>query len=94
MKNAEQPVYPVKFDPQIHAIGKAIHKKDIEAIVNGITKREHFSIMCLQGLLSNPNTAKQIESQKGNLETGQVNKIISLTAIELADELLKQLETK
>ena len=63
MKNSDKPAYPF-IDPEFTA--------------EGLTKREYFAAMAMQGMVSN--------DFRGT--TSQFAKI----AIELADELLKQLE--
>lgn len=51
----------------------------------GLTKREYFAIKCLQGLIAYPGKLEG-NSQKN------IDKMCQF-AIELSDELLKQLET-
>lgn len=53
---------------------------------HGLTKREEFAKAALQGLCGNPNVPfKQIESD--------VAQFYAASALKLADELLKQLES-
>jgi hypothetical protein len=65
MKNADKPIYP-------------IYKGDNDIISDyGLTKREYFAGLAMQGLILN------------GFSTG----LTCGAAIELADELLKQLES-
>ncbi|MDW0189342.1 MAG: hypothetical protein QOA70_06790 [Nitrososphaeraceae archaeon] len=68
MENKDKPAYPIRSDEGGYN-------------QNGLTKREYFAAMAMQGLLS--QTARY-----------DSNMILSLTgdAIEFADELLKQLK--
>lgn len=50
----------------------------------GLTKREYFSIMALQGIAANMNYTPQLTTIKSDVET----------AISYADELLEQLGGK
>jgi len=52
----------------------------------GLTKREYFAAMAMQGLLACPN----LSEEKGEI----TNKIIASESVYLADRLLKALETK
>lgn len=74
MKNSDQPAFPVDKVP---AGG------DIKPMgFGGLTKREYFAGLAMQGLLSNPYPDI----------VGLNPDIITSTAINLADKLLKQLE--
>jgi hypothetical protein len=69
MDNSEQPAFPfVASDSNVNNQG-------------GLTKREYFAAMAIQGLLANPNI--------GN----DANRVV-VDSIELADILLEQLEEK
>ena len=57
-------------------------------------RRERIAAMALQGLLSNPNTAGQIQNNFGKVSVERGKEIICKTAIGLADELIKELEGK
>ena len=58
-----------------------------EVKFGGLTKREYFAGLAMQGLISNPNIVRPKESDKEF-------KDFSERAIKYADELLKQLENK
>ena len=57
----------------------------------GLTKREYFAAMAMQGLLANPNTSHQIESQYGKIGANEANRILVNTAAELSNTLIKAL---
>lgn len=73
MKNKDQPVNPVTIQKE---------KGDDTVIVTypGLTKREYFAAMAMQGLLANKFTS-----------VWEIEKVC-LHSIMYADELLKQLE--
>lgn len=54
----------------------------------GLTKREYFAAMAMQGLLANPELFKIAQA----LPPNSVMKFYNQSAIEHADDLLKQLE--
>lgn len=57
----------------------------------GLTKREYFAAMAMQGMLANPITSHQIESQYGKIDANEANRILVYTATELSDALIKAL---
>jgi len=78
MKNSEHPAFPKPHQNMDGSIQHDVH--------NGLTKREYFAAMAMQGLL-----AANAEYYHGNIPI-PVNKSIAISSIEFADELLKQLE--
>ena len=56
----------------------------------GMSKRFYAACAAMQGVLSNPNTAKQIYATFGEVTSEQANQVICVTAYKMADELLKQ----
>lgn len=77
MNNADQPAFP----------GKEISEYRYN-FTPGITKREYFAAMALQGLLSNPDYNRPSLREK-MVTTPNTAK----AAISYADALLQQLET-
>lgn len=73
MKNSDQPAFP---EPYINEPNLALSLK------GGLTKREYFAAMAMQGLLSNPQVTDHMEYMH-----------IASNAIYYADQLLKQIET-
>ena len=81
MKNADQPINPIVQDEYI-AQGERI----LLCSQEGLTKREYFAGLAMQGLLS---------SFTHNAANGFYGtEVVVSTAIEYADELLKQLENE
>ena len=82
MKNADKPINPIVQEENIGQGGKILMCTEY-----GLTKREHYAGLAMQGLIS---------SCDWNFTT--FNKVLikatSKNAIDLADELLKQLEEK
>jgi len=72
MENSEQQINPIQT-------------KDNSQII-GLTKREYFAGLAMQGFISSPNTyetdGKEIRTQTE----------IAIFCLDMADELLKQLE--
>lgn len=75
MKNSEQPAYPVT-----RRIGN-----NITETAYGISKREYFAVMALQGILSSRGLQQALSRDSIYWED---------YAIEIADKLLEKLETK
>ena len=67
MKNSEETAFPLIFENQDFHLG--------------LTKREYFAAMAMQGILSNSKTG--IQSDRWT---------VPVDAVRYADELLKQLE--
>ena len=70
MDNKDQPIHPI--------MNKEFIRPDDES--KGLTKREHFAILALQGILANPNRGS--------------NSDCSEAALRYADALLDLLENK
>ena len=81
MKNADKPTYPLEF--------KKEGSYNTEGWSNGLTKREYFAGLAMQGLLANCNGGMT----SGGSRTFSPNGISELALLH-ADELLKQLEEK
>ena len=76
MKNGEKQVYPLQ-------------NQNGTILQLGLTKREYFAGLAMQGLLANPNTGKVVDGQRC------IDLIsVSRSSIFIADELLKQLENE
>lgn len=90
MKNAKQPIYPQMYnrngngDDDFEPLKDGL-KTGYESKMGGLTKREYFAGLAMQGFLANRWSKESIDFQ-GNPVA------ISEYAIEVADELLKHLE--
>lgn len=87
MKNGDKPINPIK------GVDDIFYNEKDESFINLIkplielTKREHFSVLALQGLLALPDKGTY------NSFDEAIERICELS-IKFADELLKQLEGK
>ena len=84
MKNGDKPINPIVQEENIGQGGKILMCTEY-----GLTKREYFAGLAMQGLLANCNGGMT----SGGSRTFSPNGISEL-AILHADELLKQLEEK
>jgi len=72
MYNSDQPAMPISSE-QTYSLSICITES------TGLTKREYFAGLAMQGLLSNPNI-------------DCVDSILAKSSVEISDALLKQLE--
>lgn len=79
MTNADEEAFPVSFDEQT-------------AYKSGMSKREYFAIMCMQGILSDCDTLREIKSKDRRFQITNFSEVVAKNAIEFADALLKQLD--
>ena len=84
MKNADKPINPIVQEENIGQGGKILMCTEY-----GLTKREYFAGLAMQGLLANCNGGMT----SGGSRTFSPNGISELALLH-ADELLKQLEEK
>lgn len=87
MENADKPIYPIKGVDDLYYNEKdEPYIKQVKPFL-GLTKREYFAGLAMQGLIS---------SCDWNFTTFNKDLIeaTSKNAIDLADELLKQLENE
>lgn len=91
MKNAKQPINPMTFtrcgegEDDFRPL-KEGERTGFEKTFTGLTKREYFAGLAMQGLLA--NSAFKIDTDTDVKVTAQY----TISAIKYADELLKQLE--
>ena len=81
MKNADNPIYPVLTrNPSLI----------------GLTKREHYAGLAMQGLLANPQYWKRVYKTLSSLKADKdsIECVFAQFSIKLADEILQQLEEK
>ena len=84
MKNGDKPINPIVQEENIGQGGKILMCTEY-----GLTKREHYAGLAMQGLLANCNGGMT----SGGSRTFSPNEISKLAVLH-ADELLKQLENK
>ena len=96
MNNADKPIYPTlmqqvgdnEFEPtNLHPKSQHRFVPEYSIMTGGLSKKEYYAGLAMQGLISNPNIVIPKESDKEF-------KDFSERAIKYADELLKQLENK
>ena len=81
MKNADKPINPfLTQNPSLL----------------GLTKREHYAGLALQGLLANPQYWKRVYKTLSSLKANKdsIECVFAQFSIKLADEILQQLEEK
>jgi hypothetical protein len=83
MKNANEPAFPEPFlnDPNL-----ALSTKP------GLTKREYFAAMAMNGLLSNSHYIADLEKNILFISNTTLSRMCVRESIDMADELLKELE--
>lgn len=86
MKNADKPINPFYHKGSMQT-ENTIDKNRPHLL--GLTKREYFAAMAMQGLLTRIPYIENWETDLGFLES----KRIAVESIIMADELLKQLES-
>lgn len=82
MENKNQPIHPLTFDSQ-----KDTQNMGYVSKFFGLTKREHFAGLAMQGLYSNPGYMKKYEGEKYLMQ----DKIIAEISVKMADALLEEL---
>lgn len=91
MKNADMPT-----SPMVNENGCPLHHSNAglrEGVVTGLTKRELFAAMAMQGMLSNPGGPVQANSMSGwNSTVNCTHGDVAHEAIKFADDLLSELE--
>jgi hypothetical protein len=86
MKNSDKPAYPLAE--------RCLQDDDgLYVRSNGLTKREYFAAMAMQGLLSNPEYIRQLEQSAKVISSFDSNNMLVRESLDMADELLKQLES-
>ena len=82
MKNADKPINPIVQEENIGQGGKILMCTEY-----GLTKREHYAGLAMQGLLALPDKGTYGSFDKA------IERICEVS-VKFADELLKQLENK
>ena len=92
MKNENQPIHPTwmtQNGEQSYTALKEGQKTGYEKHFGGLTKREYFAGLAMQGILANPFYAEHLKS---NIYIPAEDSVAEF-AVKMADELLKQLDT-
>ena len=89
MKNADKPIYPTTSQKINETEFFEYNLPNKEKQYSGLTKREYFAGLAMQGLLANSYGGMT----SGGSRTFSPNEISKLAVLH-ADELLKQLEEK
>jgi hypothetical protein len=77
--NAEKPAYPT--NARMHSDAQ------------GMTKRELFAMAAMQGLLANSHYLQRLEENFDDDQFDDMNVMLVKESVEIADELLKALES-
>ena len=89
MKNADKPINPSTSIKISDTEFFEYNLPNKERQYSGLTKREHYTGLAMQGILANPNG---VMNEHGNWMRSPES--IARMSIKFADELLKQLEEK
>ena len=86
MENADKPINPV--------LTQSPSLQNETSL--GLTKREYFAGLAMQGLLANPQYWKRVYKTLSSLKANKdsIECVFTQFSIKLADEILKQLEEK
>ena len=96
MKNADKPINPstsIKIsDTEVFEYNLPTKERQY----SGLTKREYFAGLALQGLLANPQYWKRVYKDISTLKSDKdsIECVFAHYSIKIAEELLEQLEKK
>lgn len=86
MENSQKPIYPVTSKKINETEFFEYNLPNSERQYSGLTKREYFAGLAMQGLLSNPNIERPIgDNEKEHLNFAEV-------CLKYADALIKELD--
>ena len=88
MNNADKPIHVKNGENMIHSFSSTDYS---QGNFEGLTKREYFAELFLQGILS-AQTELRANGNYNHTYNGSIERIVS-ESLSIADELLKQLET-
>ena len=105
MNNADKPIYPTlmqqvgdnEFEPtNLHPKSQHRFVPEYSIMTGGLTKREYFSVLAMQGLLANPQYWKRVYKDISTLKSDKdsIECVFAHYSIKIAEELLEQLEGK
>ena len=89
MNNADKPINPIPEDIRDYS-------GNFDNRFSGLSKREYFAGLAMQGLLANPQYWKRVYKTLSSLKANKdsIECVFTQFSIKLADEILKQLEEK
>ena len=91
MNNSDLPAAPLTGDAYIDINGGSYEEGSFEPGM-GLTKREHFAAMAMQGLLSNPGGVVQANSMSGTNWCNCDADDMAQWSVSCADALLAELD--
>lgn len=76
--NAHSSAFPQVYNPDIHGkINPHYSKRDIQNRIEGLTKREYFAAMAMQGMLSSAYSSSGVD--------------IVIVSVKMADRMIEEL---
>ncbi len=90
MRNADKPAMPLA-DPEVWEDPSDPSKGTTAA--TGLTKREHFAAMAMQGMMANEDALRRM-AEGANEEMVGPNYLMASACVTIADALLAELEQK
>ena len=96
MKNADKPINPSTSIKISDTEFFEYNLPNQERQYSGLTKREHYAGLAMQGLLANPQYWKRVYKTLSSLKADKdsIECVFAQFSIKLADEILQQLEEK
>lgn len=96
MKNADKPINPSTSIKISDTEFFEYNLTNQERQYSGLTKREHYAGLAMQGLLANPQYWKRVYKTLSSLKADKdsIECVFAQFSIKLADEILQQLEEK
>lgn len=85
MENKDKAAFPLSGERWQQDIGRGVASSEYQ----GLTKREYFAAMAMQGLVNREGWAERFNDEVGD---NSLVKILAVASVKMADELLKALE--
>ena len=91
MNNADKPIAPLRgCDVGLFRTDDSYLEQCGDTLAMGLTKREHFAAMAMQGIISNQPFLENMKEGLG----GDLDALVSTASIEMADALLAALSNQ
>ena len=96
MKNADKPIYPTTSQKINETEFFEYNLANKEKQYSGLTKKEYFTGLAIQGLLANPQYWKRVYKDISTLKSDKdsIECVFAHYSIKIAEELLEQLGEK